>query len=324
VIAEAATLRHEIWHSRDFTEKLVSIRSSKDGFAPYPDGAAGAWPEMVNALFVTGPVACLNVNCSVAEHVEWLQREDPVYLHTFPSVAERAAVHCLENDIRLPRLRDIETIAERITPRTRELCREAFDVPVIGIYSSREIGHISHQCPDHEHDHIQSEVTLVEILNEDGDPCEPGEIGRVVVTPLHNFAMPFIRYDIGDYAEVGEACPCGRGLPVISKILGREQEKVYLPTGEQRWSLLSANVLKELLACGPIREYQLIQKTIDAMEMRLVVKRDLANDEMANVSAWVERTFGYPFQVTVTRVPEIPRTAGGKVRNFISELPAKT
>ena len=78
------------------------------------------------------------------------------------------------------------------------------------MYSSQEVGYIALQCPENESYHIQAENVLVEILDDDGLPCEPGEVGRVVVTALHNLATPLLRYDIGDYAEVGSPCSCGR------------------------------------------------------------------------------------------------------------------
>jgi phenylacetate-CoA ligase len=60
------------------------------------------------------------------------------------------------------------------------------------------------------------------VLDQRGNPRGPGEVGRVVVTPLNNFAMPLIRYELGDTAEVGAPCACGRGLPVLTRILDRD------------------------------------------------------------------------------------------------------
>src|SRR3546814_13116510 len=82
------------------------------------------------------------------------------------------------------------------------------------------------QCPEHEHYHVQSEAVLLEVLDEEDRPCRPGEVGRVVVTPLTNFAMPMIRYAVGGLAAVGAPCPCGRGLPVLTRILGRARDKI--------------------------------------------------------------------------------------------------
>ena len=82
------------------------------------------------------------------------------------------------------------------------------------MYSCEEAGYIALQCPQAEHYHCQSESVLVEVLDDEGRPCTPGQVGKVVLTALHNFAMPLIRYENQDYAEVGPPCACGRGLPV--------------------------------------------------------------------------------------------------------------
>jgi phenylacetate-CoA ligase len=65
-------------------------------------------------------------------------------------------------------------------------------------------------------------VIYAEILDDADRPCAPGEVGRVVVSTLHNYAMPLFRYDLGDLAEVGPPCECGRTLPVLNRIVGRQ------------------------------------------------------------------------------------------------------
>src|SRR5262249_57510260 len=103
---------------------------------------------------------------------------------------------------------------------------------------------------------VQSENLLLEVLDERGRPCGPGETGRVVVTTLHNFAMPLIRYAIGDYATVGPPCPCGRGLPVLTRIMGRARNMLTLPDGKQIWPYFAGENLSGL---APTRQYQLVQ-----------------------------------------------------------------
>ena len=98
------------------------------------------------------------------------------------------------------------------------------------MYSSQEVGYIALECPTGESYHVQAENVLVEVLDDQDRPCSPGDVGRVVVTALHNFATPLLRYDIGDYAEVGAPCPCGRGLPALRRIMGRQRNMALLPT----------------------------------------------------------------------------------------------
>ncbi|HKH01545.1 MAG TPA: hypothetical protein VKB08_12610 [Bradyrhizobium sp.] len=316
----AFTIRDHLWHRRDFLGTLATLRESGQGKALYPDGVlAESWGYSSATIVKTGPMAGLNIMTPVEQQVEWLQRRDPDYLLTHPSIAQRLAIYCREHGVELPRLKQVITISENLKPEVRYAVREAWGVPLADIYSTREIGYIALQCPNHEHYHVQSEHVLAEVLNETGEPCAPGEVGRLLVTSLHNLAMPLIRYDIGDFVEVGPPCPCGRGLPVIKRILGRTQNMLVMPSGERRWPLLSSANIESMLAINPeIRQYQFVQKAPDLIELRLAGISALAADE-ARLSAWVQAKFGAPFRVVFAYFDEIPRTAAGKFEDFICE-----
>ena len=317
----AITVRDHLWHRRDFSGTLAVIRESGAGKHLYPDGqVADNWGRSTGALFRTGNCVSLNVTTPVDQQVEWLERQNPDYLLTHPSIAERLARRCLETGVRLPRLRQVETIAEALRPRVRELCAEAWGVPVADMYSTREAGYIALQCPDSEVYHVQAEVVLVEVLDPSGRPCRPGEAGSVVVTPLHNFAMPLIRYELGDVAEVGGPCSCGRGLPVLTRILGRRQNMLVMPTGEERWPMLSSSDIKVMTALAPVRQYQFIQRRPELIEMRLAVHQPLTAEETTALRDWVQQKFGYPFEVTFTVLDEISAGPSDKFEDFVSEV----
>ena len=253
-------MRDHLWHRRDFTKKLAAIRSVAGGKANYPEGIHRRfWGKASAASFATGPLAVLNVVTSVENQALWLARENPDYLITLPTNLLYLARHCRQESISLPKLRHVETLGGVLQPEVREACREAWDVPVIDTYTAQEVGYLALQCPDHEHFHVQSESALVEILDRHGAACGPGTWGRVVVTPLHNFAMPLIRYDIGDFAEVGNPCPCGRGLPVIQCILGRARNMLVLPSGER----ISPGFVNDWFEGFPVTQFQIVQRARD-------------------------------------------------------------
>jgi len=319
----AVTMRDHLWHKRDMTGKLASMRDSTKGKHLFPGGTrTRAWSPSTGQVFQNGPGVALNVNTPLEQQIEWLLREKPDYLLTFPTLVQRLASQCLDWNISFPTLKQILTISEVVTPTIRDLCRRAWGLPLIDIYSSREIGYLALQCPEYEHYHIQAETQLVEILDKHGAPCLPGQIGQVVITPLHNFAMPLIRYEIGDQAEVGAPCPCGRGLPVITRILGRTQNMLVLPGGIRRWPLPSSSHVEALLAVGPIRQYQIVQKDLKNLEFRLVCERPLNQEELARLERWVLEKFDHPFAIAVSYHDEIPRSASGKYFDFVSEVPA--
>jgi len=245
--------------------------------------------------------------------------ENPDYLLTYPTNLHALACYFQAEGIELPGLKQIQTISEILYDETRSLCQKVFSVPVIDAYSTRETGYIALQCPEHEHYHIQSEVVLVEVLNEQGISCAPGEIGRVVITPLHNFAMPLIRYEIGDYAEVGDTCPCGRGLPVIRRILGRTRNMLTLPTGDKICPRLDILKYTEITGVN-IRQAQLMQQAIDKIEMRLVSDETLTLDQEQKLRQFIQKTLGHPYHMTLTYHQQLPRNQAGKFEEFISAI----
>jgi phenylacetate-CoA ligase len=217
---------------------------------------------------------------------------------------------------RLPALRLVRTFAERVDPDLRRECQETLGVPLVDCYGSLEASYIAIQCPEHPHYHIQSERNLVEVLRDDGAPCQPGETGRVVITPLTAFAMPLLRYELDDYAEVGEPCPCGRGLPVLRQIYGRKKETLTLPSGERRYSILASPVFASLPV---VIQYQVIQKSRTLLEVRIVAERPLEKTECGQIVDGLTAQVGPGFEIQLVFVDHIPRLPGGKHMDFFSE-----
>jgi phenylacetate-CoA ligase len=313
----AFNLRDHRWHRRDFTKKLAAIRVVKGGGAPYPSGVStGTWGFSPGLANDTGPSVRLDFTTTTEQQVEWLCRQDPDYLLTLPSMLQAQAAYCIEHRIRLPKLREVLSLAEPLFPEVRALCREAFGVAVKDAYSAQEIGHIASQCPESENLHVHSEGVLIEVLGEDGTPCSPGEVGRVVATPLHNFAMPLIRYELGDLAEVGPPCPCGRGLPVLTRVIGRTRDALRLPDGRTVVPFF-AGIWSDFEA---IRQFQIVRTALDEVEIKLVAARPLGPSEAERLGARVCERLQYPFRTRVTYHDGIPRAAGGKFLYFRSDV----
>lgn len=309
---EAFTLREHAWHERNLAGKLAAIRTGVE------KRAYASWGPPTDLAFETGPSAGLNISTTIDEQLEWLQTEDPDYLITYPSNLRALALRALARGVRLPRLCEARTYGEMLPADLRELCHRAWNVPLKDMYSAMEAGYIAVQCPRHEHYHVQSENVVVEILDAANRPCEPGQTGRVVLTTLHNFAMPLIRYDIGDYAEAGEPCDCGRGLPVLKRIVGRVRNMVTLPDGQQHWASFPSS--KWGPVAPQVTQLQLVQKRPDFVVVRVAVQRLLQEEECENLIAVLRECLGYPFRMQVEQVPEIARAPSGKFEEFVSEM----
>lgn len=223
----ACVMREHFWQGRDLDGKLGAIRWARKGVAKAPEGSrSDTWGAASGSIYPTGPAVLLNIASALQEQADWMRREQPDYLISLPSNLEALARHCIEKGIDFPNLKQVMTVGETISRQARDVVRQAWGVALKDSYSSEEGGYLAIQCPDHDVYHVQSENVLLEIVGDDGRPCAPGEVGRVLVTSLHNFATPLVRYELGDYAEAGAACACGRGLPVITRIPGRERNRL--------------------------------------------------------------------------------------------------
>ncbi len=314
----AVTMRDHYWHRRDFTGKLCSIRAiaaDSGSVARGEDHANWGWPAA--KLHQTGASAVLSLGTDVGAQAAWLAERNPQYLLTYPANLAALAEYFRANGMALPKLKEIRTIGEMVSAKLRDKCRETWGVSIVDNYSSQEVGYIALQCSEGELFHVQSETIMVEVLDDAGNPTPPGEVGRVVVTGLHNFAMPLIRYEIRDYAEPGEPCPCGRGLPTIRRVVGRLRNMLVLPHGESRWPLTGFHDFRDI---APIRQYQLVQKSLKLIEARFVTDRPLTVAEEDRLRSVMQNALGHPFDIFFQYFDEMPATAGGKFEEFISEV----
>ena len=305
------TLREHFWHRRDFAGKLAVIRSgAKTADMP-------GWGPSTDVAFETGPSASIDIHADLGTQAAWLEKQDPDYLLAYPSTLVGLAELYRAGRFRLTRLKALRSFGETFETRARQKCRDAFQVPIHDAYSAAEVGYIALQCPHGGQYHIQSETVFAEVLRDDGRPCETGEIGRIVLTPLHNFSMPLIRYEIGDHVRLGGACPCGRGLPVIEEILGRQRNLLSLSDGRRFWPYLH---LMEWPKIAPVRQAQAVQKSLREIEIRLVLERPMREDEQTRLAEFIQGYLPQPFELRFSFHDAIARGPSGKYEDFLSEI----
>ncbi len=313
----AITLRDHLWHERDFAGRMASLRRPRDRvLMTRPEGETASHWGRSTAPFITGPSFALSSTFEIAAQIEWLRRREPDYLLTSPSNLQVLAAVCLDRGIAIPTLRQVLVVAEALRSETREACRAAFGVEVKDIYSCIEAGYLALQSPISEQLLVQAETVLLEIIDDQGRPCAPGQLGRVVVTALHAFAMPLLRYELGDLAEPGGPATCGRGLPVIARVLGRSRDMVRLPDGR----VLYPNISGVVKGFGKIVQWQVARIAEREVALRLVVKAPLDATEEAALRARLRDGFDYPFDVSIVYRSEIPHAPSGKFFEYVSEI----
>ncbi len=306
----AATMRDHLWQRHDFRQPLCAIRASFTELSANRD-----WGPPVTWLFKTGPSLGIPITTDLERQIQLIREFQPHFLLIYPN--NLAAL--MNRGIDLPSVRQVVTIAETLSPELRDEAVKRFGA-IADTYSSQELGTIAIQCPDTPLYHVMAENLIVEVLNDDGSACVDGETGRVVVTDLRNFATPLVRYEVGDLAQVGPACPCGRGLPTLRRIVGRERNLILMPDGTRHWPLVGYSYFREI---APVIQYQFIQDGRETVEVRLVTERPLTTQEERALEARVQKTLGFAFAVRFTYYQDrIPPAANGKFEEFICRIAA--
>jgi phenylacetate-CoA ligase len=217
------------------------------------------------------------------------------------------------------RPRIIVTVAERLNAAMRAEIEEVFGVPVFDFYVSLEFNLMAWPCSETGLYHLCEDNVACELL--DGNrPVEEGEQGEVVLTGLHSFTTPLLRYRIGDVAERGPTpCPCGQPFATLHSIQGRTME--YFDRGDgtriHHWEL-SRHILEVFRP--HVELYQLVQESPGRVVMRLVPQVELQEGTVAAIESRGREKFGPAVEFAVEVVEEIPVAPSGKMIQSVNQV----
>lgn len=299
----AHTLRDHTWFNRDFSGKLAAIRANFN-----TSELRANWGAPVAILYKdNGAGLGIPVNWGTRRQLEELEKFQPNILVLHGGVLQSMMTIWEREGCKLTELKHIKQIGDTVHELLRERVHALLGLKIEDNYSSSEVGCIAMQCPDTGLYHIMAESLIVEILDADGNDCKIGEVGRVVVTDLHNYAAPVIRYDLGDYAEVGEACTCGRHLPTLKRIIGRERGLFIKPDGSKFWPRGGYRNIKSF----KIKQFQMIQHSLTDIEYRMVTDEPLTEEQEREAIDAIEKVFEMPNTVRIVQYQDsIPLTNG--------------
>jgi len=213
------------------------------------------------------------------------------------------------------RPRMVFTSGELLDPATRRTIETGLGARVLDIYGCTEVKEIAWQCPAREGYHVNADWLLVEV--DSGGAAAGERAGRLLVTSLYNFAMPLLRYEVGDAGFALEGrCGCGRGLPLISPTLGRSVDHLALANGTlvAPYSLTCA-----VEAIEGMQQYQFVQTQADIVELRVVPNDDFGDASRQALLAALRPVLP-GVAVRIRTLPSIPPEPSGKYRIVKSEL----
>jgi phenylacetate-CoA ligase len=319
-VVAATTLLERMfrWWSIDGQKTYAHIAPDRKKEAQPPDGrTTRGW----HSSHPGGVKYFIAVETDVDTHLQWLMARRPDYLAAYAPVLKELALTAQKRGVAIAfeRLLSFGTVLD---DATRELCKAAFGAEIADTYGTQEVDHIAAQCRDCGEYHVSSEAALVEVLRDDGTAATPGEVGRVVVTPLYNYAMPLIRYELGDMAEVGSApSACGRGLPTLRRVLGRTRNMFRFRDGTTIWPVSGAFRLGNFIA---LKQFQIVQTDFDHVEIRYVPEAAQAPAavDLPALTERIRRILRQPVEVLLRSVDRIDRSASGKYEECISLVPS--
>ena len=252
----------------------------------------------------------------MAEYADALDRFRPetIVAYVGPLVA---LAQWIERHGRTPhRPQRILGAAEALHPHQRALLQRVFGAPVHDTYGCREFMLIAAECEARDGLHMNTDHLHVEFA---GGP-QAEEPSDLILTDLHNFGMPLMRYVNGDLGTPGAArCSCGRGLPLLAKVDGRRLDALRLRDGRL---LPGEYIVYVFLPVTGVKQYQVVQKTLDTLQVRLVPDVGYDPSVHALIGDGIRKLAGDGVAIEFETVDAIALTASGKRRVTVCELPA--
>lgn len=246
-----------------------------------------------------------------------LLRYKPSLIRGFPSPMEYLARCLREFNLTVPGLTGIVSTGEPISPAQKELIETAFDTEVFNLYASRENGTIAAECQAHGALHTAIDSVLVQIDTTHLVAGRENE-GNLLVTDLHNYAMPMIRYEIGDYgALLPGSCSCGMNFPLMQSVVGRIADGFW----DLRHRFVSPIALGEIMEVSKTKrvQAQLVQEPDHAITVRIAKSSATDRQAIDCICSRLKDVFGdVPIDHELVR--EIRPEPSGKYRFSICHI----
>lgn len=307
----AVSLRQSLECGERLRDKVIQIRWT--GSASAQERAYNPQRPFYEKLGFLRNEWILADRVSLESIVNFMSVYKPDVIVSYPAILQLLAGR-LRNTIH-PRL--VFSTAEILGRQTRALIEGSFDTNVIDSYGCVEAGDIAWECPEtHDGYHMNIDSVVVEVVK-DEETVAAGEEGEIVVTNLFNYAMPFIRYKLGDVGSLrcGE-CSCGRTLPLMHGLSGRSNDFIVLPDGRRLPPWFFWNMIDYAGVSG----FRIVQERIDLIRIWLRAPKVYDKNQVERTMAGLRSVFGEGVSTMIEIVDEIPRDNTGKLRNVTSDV----
>lgn len=272
-------------------------------------------------LGILPPLHQVSSFAPVDQHIEILRRTRPAMFSSYSVSLELIAERILEQGITDIRPRVVYSCAMPMSDRGRQLAERAFGTPPLDVYVTVELGPVAWECPKNRGVlHLNDDIQIVEILDDQDRRVPDGEIGQVVFTQLNCMAQPLIRYRLGDLAaRLPSRCSCGRGLGLLSRVQGRTRHFIRMPDGRVLYGMGFGAVLKTF---PEVARWQARQASPNKLRVLVVPTSDWTPASAAAIVRKLVEKLGDSMHYEVVAVDNIPLAPSGKFQTIIPLEPA--
>lgn len=296
--------------------RLGDKRATLGGSSLVPDKS----PSLVNRLRWLGernqPFSAVHMDEEkMASYARRIAAYKPKFLRGYPSAIYIFASYLKKAGINTIIPKAVFTTAEMLLPQHREVIEAQFGCRVFDHYGCYDGGLQAMECPEHCGFHISVEKVIMEFVDEDEKPVPAGYSGNILATDLYNYAMPFIRYAVGDRGTLSEdQCLCGRGLPLMKSLEGRTTDLIVFSNGVT----LSGPALTLVFKDCNIKQYQVIQEDKDKLVIKVIKAEGYSDRDTEHFLSIIRAHAGEGIDVETQFVDEIPATKAGKHKFIIA------
>lgn len=222
-----------------------------------------------------------------------------------------------ENNFNIHTPTAVYTTSDNLFPYMRAKISDVFSCEVYDGYGLNDGGVSAVECPEHTGLHIDTERSVMEVIDSDGNQMDCG-MGQIIATSLHNYSMPFIRYSTGDNGHIiDDVCGCGRKHPLLKEVIGRTTDMLVTPEGKNIHGWFFLYIFWDY--GQGIREYQVIQETIDRIVIKIVPEEEFDEKQLDHIREIIkERSQGW--EIEFKFVDSIERTGAGKYKFIVQNI----
>jgi len=255
-------------------------------------------------------------SANLAKTVKMIKKLKPDLVVAYPNIIYSFARMLVKKGIDL-KFKTIVCSAEQMFDYQREYLQQVFGAEVFEKYGSREVGSIASECSQHSGMHYFAPGIFLETVDKDGNPAG-SKLGNLLITDLWNYAMPLIRYQVGDMVRLDPVkCPCGCELPKIAQIEGRVVDLIVKPNNE----LIAGQALIAVIRESNVdAQTQIIQKQPDRFIINYVSDTDLPENNVRFIQSGFDHIFNQPVEIDFVRKSILERDKSGKFRYIKSEV----